>query len=171
MKKKTDALVRTSAFAAVAVVMFTATAADNIVFPNADSSGDIASLTAWNRAELPSTSNVLFSSSGTFTATEDVAFNGFMPNANNLAITFDMSPEASGATAGSPRKIKVGARGVFVNDKTGWECNFTGGFWDFQNSGPISMYRSTWGTHTQTLSFQNVTITNLTNLNLYVLRL
>jgi hypothetical protein len=162
-KEQNSALGKAMALAAVAAV-FTASAADNIVFPNADSSGDFASLAAWNRAELPSTSNVLFSASGTYTATSDVEFNGFMPNANNISMTFDMSPEASGATAGSPRKIKVGARGVFVNDKTGWECNFTGGFWDFQNSGHISMYRSTWGTHSQTLSFQNVTITNLTDL-------
>ena len=149
MKKKLNALVGRSVLVALVTAMFTASAADNIVFPNADSSGDVASLAAWNRAELPSTSNVLFSASGTYTATSDVEFNGFMPNANNISMTFDMSPEASGATAGSPRKIKVGSRGVFVNDKTGWECNFTGGFWDFQNSGHISMYRSSWGAHSQ----------------------
>ena len=164
MKNRLNALVGRSALVAVGVMAFVASAAYNIVFPNADSSGDLASLAAWNRAELPGTSNVLFSASGTFTATEDVEFNGFMPNANNLAITFDMSPEASGATAGSPRKIKVGSRGVYANDKTGSEFNLNGGFWDFQNSGSISIYRSSWGNNTQTLSFQNVTITNLTDL-------
>ncbi len=164
MKKKSDALVRKSAFAAVAAVMFTATAADNIVFPNADSSGDIASLAAWNRAELPSTSNVLFSASGTFTATEDVEFNGFMPNANDMNLVFDMSPEVSGASAGSPRRITVGARGFFPNDKQGISVSFNGGFWDFQNLGALSVYRSSYGGRSQTLSFQNVTITNLTDL-------
>ena len=166
MKKKSDALVRKSAFAAVAAVMFIATAADNIVFPNADSSGDIASLAAWNRAELPSTSNVLFSASGTYTATSDVEFNGFMPNANKLNLTFDLTPEKSGASIAEPRTMRVGNRGFFATNRVeGLNVVFNGGVWDYQNRGTISMYFSgIYGKGDDSLTFTDVTITNLLDL-------
>lgn len=82
----------------------------DVVFPNADGKGDLASPASWNQASIPAPTNrpefKATLAGATLTASEDISFAGFKINVNNIAysVILDMRNAATGANPG-PRKI------------------------------------------------------------------
>ena len=100
-------------------------AADDLVFPNKDSSGDISSAAAWG-AEDFFTKNAVFDKTQTVTALADVSFAGQL-KVTGGTLTLDMRNEATGADPG-PRKMTFG--GAFYPFMNSTAIVLRGGLWD-----------------------------------------
>jgi len=96
----------------VACFSVVAVHAVDVVFPNTDGLGDLASTASWNQDPIPdSTNRPEFRATlmgATLTASADISFAGFKINVNNLSypVILDMRNGATGANPG-PRKITL----------------------------------------------------------------
>lgn len=128
---------------AVATVfsLFAAMAAD-VVFPTPASGtiGDLASAASWGLEKIPDATNrIVFASTLTATASNDINYAGIYVNKQNATVTLDMRDET---TAGSPRKIDLTGH-ISNTGSKGQTLNIRGGHWDLHGK-QISM-RGGWG--------------------------
>lgn len=137
------------------VSVFTVHAAD-VVFPNTDSQGDLASTVSWNQDPIPdSTNRPEFRATllgATLTASEDIRFAGFKINVNNLSypVILDMRNEATGADPG-PRKVTLS--GAIQNESGNNITTIKGGEW----SG--TSISTGWGKNNDYYDIQGATMT------------
>ena len=110
------------------MLVLNAGAADDLVFPNKDSSGDISSAAAWGTEDF-STKNAVFDKTQTVTALEDVSFAGLL-KVTGGTLTLDMRNEATGADP-VPRKLSFDGHVRLF--KTGTSLVMRGGFWDLKS--------------------------------------
>lgn len=118
-------------FFVMCLSIFEAHAVD-VVFPNTDGKGDLASTASWNQTPIPDPTNrPEFKATllgATLTASEDLSFAGFKINVNNTAypVILDMRNEATGANPG-PRKIALS--GAIQNESGNNITYIKGGEW------------------------------------------
>jgi len=137
----------------VALGLAVGASAADVEFPNADSSGDIASAAAWG-GSLPALSDtaIIYGQDCTYTAKSDVEF-GLMKAVNpnpgygpyiHHSLTLDMRPEASGATAANPRTITSSG---FNSGNSAMDLLVRGGVWNFKGTagGNSPTLHNSWG--------------------------
>jgi len=128
----------------------------DVVFPNTDSQGDLASTASWNLNPIPDPTNrPEFNATlkgATLTASEDIRFAGFKINVNNLSypVILDMRNEATGANPG-PRKITLS--GAIQNESGNNITTIKGGEW---NGTSVS---TGWGKNNDNYYIQGATMT------------
>jgi hypothetical protein len=128
----------------------------DVVFPNADGKGDLASTASWNLNPIPDPTNrPEFNATlkgATLTASANIGFAGFKINVNNLSypVILDMRNEATGANPG-PRKVTLS--GDLQNTSGNNITTIKGGEW----SG--TSVSTAWGCSADSYYIQGATMT------------
>jgi hypothetical protein len=155
---KTAKTIRTVALAAIAAgaICPTAATAADVVFPNADASGNLMSATAWG-GTVPTTDRPKITKGGTYYADPNGTLAGINIGTTGRVV-FDMKK----STQAEPT-ITMGAN--FDVSGVGHNVNveFVGGTWDFQGSYRID--KGQWGAYYgNTVRLDGCNMTNMTHI-------